>query len=80
MNIKGWLAISLPGLVIIALQLFMPDLVPDIINDLIATNASHKGVVPILKATLGLYYVGGIAFFFVGSIGALVSFKRSKSE
>ena len=77
MNVKGWLAISLPGLVIIALQLFMPDLVPDIINDLIAANTSHIGVVPLLKATLILYYVGGVVLFLVGVIGALISFKSS---
>ncbi len=80
MNVKGWLSISFLGIVIIALQLFTPDLVPDIIDGLIINNTSRIVVVLLLKATLIFYYIGGFALFLVGVIGALVSFNRSQSE
>ena len=74
---KAWLSVSLFGLLIVAVQLLLPDPVPDAINKLLAKNYSHfVGLEFTLKAFLFLWVIGGYVVFLGGVVGAFLSYRR----
>ena len=72
----GWIIIAALGMVIVAIQALMPDLVPDVLNGLISQNSQYVGVEPFLKATLLLWMIGGYALFLGGIVGTIISYNR----
>ncbi len=59
--------IAIFGLLIIIIQILLPDLIPDAINKTIAsTSLDQKGYIFILNAILSLWQIGGFGLFLGG--------------
>jgi len=65
------------GLILISIQLSMPDLVPKYILNLLSQNISHfTGLEPVLEANLLLWLFGGWALVFGGIFATIRSLGR----
>lgn len=73
---------ALCGVIVIIIQILLPDLVPDALINILSDNASANftGVRPILKATLALWYIGGFALLLAGITATFIGYRRSQSE
>jgi len=73
---NGWAITAVIGLVVIIIQLLLPDIVPDAILKLLARdNSQFMGFNSVLQAFLLIYIIGGWVSLFVGVIGWAVTFK-----
>ena len=81
-TMKGWICTGIAGILIIGIQLLIPDLVPDAINKILSDNTSTQfiGVSPVTKATLAIWNICGFALFIAGVFGTFISYRRSQSE
>ncbi len=68
---NGWFLSAIGGLIIVLLQFIFPDIVPDILKELIDSpdSANFIGLVPFLKIILFVYYISGFTTTIVGIIG-----------
>ena len=80
MYVLVWAIIAVLGLLIIIIQLMMPDLVPPYIEDLIINNSRYAGVVPLLKAFLYFWLFGSYVMFVGGIVAAFVSYGRGQPK
>lgn len=74
----AWSVVAVSGLILILIQLLMPDLVPSFIQGIVADESAKQatGVVPTLKAAQVLWVFSGIVSFLGGIVGTFVSLKR----
>ena len=73
---NGWAISAIVGLIIIIIQLLLPDIVPDaILNLLNKEYYQFVGFNTMLQAFLLIYIMGGWVSFFVGLIGWAVNLK-----
>jgi hypothetical protein len=74
---KGGISVSIVGLLVIILQLLLPDPVPEAINRLLSRDLSHfVGLEFVLKAFLFLWVVVGYILLVAGIVGTFFSYRR----
>ncbi len=78
MNIKGWIGLTFFGLIDLLFQMAMPDLIPDMVNNLLIRPdiSSFTGLKPTLTAFLCLYLASGVVSFVLGIFGIFISYRR----
>jgi hypothetical protein len=68
------------GLILFVIQVRTPDLVDEFINDFLQNpnSPSFTGVVPLLKVSLVIWNISGIALFVFGIVDLVLKRRRSQ--